>query len=74
MALLKSSDSSAGGQALARGAWAEARAAFETELRIAEMPGALEGLGKNAAWWLDLTDLVFDSRERSQATRRIKIR
>jgi LuxR family maltose regulon positive regulatory protein len=54
----------AGDEALARGAWAEARAAFEAALRIQEIPEALEGLG-TAAWWLDLTDLVFDSRERA---------
>ena len=54
----------AGDEALARGAWAEARSAFEQALRIQEFPEALEGLGI-AAWWLDLADLVFDSRERS---------
>ena len=53
-----------GDQALARGAWAEARGAFEAVLRIREIPEALEGLG-TAAWWLDLADLVFDSRERA---------
>jgi DNA-binding NarL/FixJ family response regulator len=53
-----------GDEALARGAWAEARVAFEQALRIQEFPEALEGLGI-AAWWLDLGDLVFDSRERS---------
>ncbi len=64
MLLVNSPDWSAGDQALARGAWTEAREAFETELRTAELPEALEGLG-TAAWWLDLTDLVFDSRERA---------
>lgn len=54
----------AGDDALARGAWAEAREAFETALGDRELPEALEGLGK-AAWWLDLSDLVFDSRERA---------
>ena len=53
-----------GDQALARGAWAEARGAFEAVLQIREIPEALEGLG-TAAWWLDLADLVFDSRERA---------
>jgi hypothetical protein len=53
-----------GDEALARGAWAEARGAFEAVLRIREIPEALEGLG-TAAWWLDLADLVFDSRERA---------
>ena len=54
----------AGDDALARGAWAEAREAFERALGDRELPEALEGLG-NAAWWLDLSDLVFDSRERA---------
>ena len=54
----------AGNEALARGAWPEARAAFEEALRIREVPEALEGLG-TAAWWLDLADLVFDARERA---------
>ena len=53
-----------GDEALERGAWAEARAAFEAARRIREIPEALEGLGK-AAWWLDLADLVFDARERA---------
>src|SRR6201996_298596 len=51
-------------EALLRGAWAESRSAFETALSIRESPEALEGLG-TAAWWLDLADLVFDSRERA---------
>jgi LuxR family transcriptional regulator, maltose regulon positive regulatory protein len=55
---------SAGDEALLRGAWAEARAAFETALQAQELPEAFEGLG-TAAWWLDLADLVFDSRERA---------
>jgi DNA-binding CsgD family transcriptional regulator len=50
--------------ALLRGAWAEARTAFEAALRVREFPEALEGLGI-AAWWLDMADLVFDSRERA---------
>jgi DNA-binding CsgD family transcriptional regulator len=50
--------------ALIRGAWAESRSAFEAALKIRESPEALEGLG-TAAWWLDLADLVFDSRERA---------
>jgi LuxR family transcriptional regulator, maltose regulon positive regulatory protein len=53
-----------GDEALARGAWAEARTAFEETLRVREAPEALEGLG-TAAWWLDSADLVFDSRERA---------
>ncbi|HEY1902687.1 MAG TPA: LuxR C-terminal-related transcriptional regulator [Terracidiphilus sp.] len=54
----------AGDDALARGAWLEAREAFEKALDTHELPEALEGLGI-AAWWLDLADLVFDSRERA---------
>jgi LuxR family transcriptional regulator, maltose regulon positive regulatory protein len=54
----------AGDNALVRGAWAEAREEFEKSLRTDELPEALEGLG-SAAWWLDLADLVFDSRERA---------
>lgn len=50
--------------ALARGAWAEARDAFEAALRERETADALEGLGL-AAWWLDLCDVVFDTRERA---------
>lgn len=51
-------------EALKRGAWADARAAFEAALQVHESPEALEGLG-TAAWWLDLADLVFESRERA---------
>jgi len=54
----------AGRDALARGAWTEARDAFDAALREAEIPEALEGLGL-AGWWLDLADVVFDSRERA---------
>ena len=53
-----------GNAALARGAWTEARAAFETALAVRESPEALEGLGM-AAWWLDLADMLFDARERA---------
>jgi DNA-binding NarL/FixJ family response regulator len=53
-----------GDDALARGAWTEAQEAFERALSVRELPEALEGLG-SAAWWLDLADLVFDSRERA---------
>ena len=55
---------SAGQAALARGNWEEAKAAFEAALAAEETPEALEGLGL-AAWWLDLADVVFDSRERA---------
>jgi DNA-binding NarL/FixJ family response regulator len=54
----------AGDEALARGDWETARAAFEQALRARESPEALEGLGL-AAWWLDLADVVFDARERA---------
>jgi DNA-binding CsgD family transcriptional regulator len=53
-----------GDEALTRGAWAEARQAFETALAARESPEALEGLGI-AAWWLDLADVMFDARERA---------
>src|SRR5262245_59463937 len=53
-----------GEAALRRGAWAEARAAFEASLAERETPEALEGLGV-AAWWLDLADVLFDARERA---------
>lgn len=64
MFLQKPTGCVAGDEALARGAWAEAREAFEAALNIAETPESLEGLG-NAAWWLDMGDLVFDARERA---------
>src|SRR5712691_8226518 len=51
-------------EALARGEWEIARNAFEAALRERESPEALEGLGL-AGWWLDLADVVFDSRERA---------
>lgn len=57
-------ESLSGDDALARGAWDEARVAFEAALRISEDPESLEGLGL-AAWWLDLVDVVFDARERA---------
>jgi hypothetical protein len=62
MASTRPSECLAADDALARGAWAEAREAFEEALGVREIPEALEGLG-NAAWWLDLADLVFNSRE-----------
>lgn len=55
---------SAGQEALRRGAWAEAREAFAAALAVEETPEAREGLAL-AAWWLDLADLVFASRERA---------
>jgi DNA-binding CsgD family transcriptional regulator/tetratricopeptide (TPR) repeat protein len=54
----------AGRAALRRGDWQAARRSFELSLRTEEHPEALEGLGL-AAWWLDLTDVVFDARERA---------
>lgn len=54
----------AGGDALARGAWREARAAFEAALALGESPEALEGLGA-AAWWLGDGPTVFDARSRA---------
>src|SRR5215204_7124022 len=54
----------AGHGALARGAWAEARASFEAALVEEETAEALEGLSW-AAWWLDDVDTCFDARERA---------
>ena len=53
-----------GEEALTRGAWAEAREAFEEAIQVHELPELLEGLGI-AAWWLDRAELVFDARERA---------
>jgi DNA-binding NarL/FixJ family response regulator len=53
-----------GAAALARGDWHAAQRAFEQDLARGESPEALEGLGL-AAWWLDLAEIVFDSRERA---------
>jgi hypothetical protein len=64
MPSLKTPERLAGDDALARGAWIEAGDAFDADLRRHETPEALEGLGL-AAWWLDLADRVFDSRERA---------
>jgi DNA-binding NarL/FixJ family response regulator len=57
-------DCAAGDDCVVRGAWPEARAAYEEALRERESPEALEGLGM-AAWWLDVADVVFDARERA---------
>jgi LuxR family maltose regulon positive regulatory protein len=54
----------AGDAALVRGAWEEARQAYSAILAAHDSPEALEGLG-SAAWWLDLADVVIDSRERA---------
>src|SRR5262249_6668583 len=56
-------DCAEGDAALGRGAWGEARAAFDAALAARESPEALEGLAL-AAWWLDLADVLFDARER----------
>jgi DNA-binding NarL/FixJ family response regulator len=57
-------DLTAGRAALEAGAWHEAQRAFERQLAVEETPEALEGLGL-AAWWLNLAEVVFDSRERA---------
>jgi len=57
-------DCTAGDELLSRGAWSDARAAFEAALRDRESPEALEGLGL-AAWWLDDADATFAARERA---------
>ena len=57
-------DLNAGRAALDAGEWQTARRAFERGLAVEETPEALEGLGL-AAWWLDLAEVVFDSRERA---------
>ena len=57
-------DLTAGRVALEAGAWQEAQHAFERVLAIENTPEALEGLGL-AAWWLNLAEVVFDSRERA---------
>jgi hypothetical protein len=52
----------AGRQALARGAWGEARACFEAALEGEATPEALEGLSWSA-WWFDDARAVFGARE-----------
>ncbi|HEX5881418.1 MAG TPA: hypothetical protein VF468_24340 [Actinomycetota bacterium] len=54
----------AGHDALARGAWEEARESFQAALRDRETSGALEGLSW-AAWWLNDPEVVFATRERA---------
>jgi LuxR family transcriptional regulator, maltose regulon positive regulatory protein len=53
-----------GGEALRRGAWAEAREHFEAALHERETPQALEGLGMAAQWLVD-RETVFVARERA---------
>ncbi|MCI0622063.1 MAG: hypothetical protein L0387_10410 [Acidobacteria bacterium] len=55
---------SAGREALARGAWEEARACFEAALSHEETPEALEGLGWAAAWLEDGATAI-EARERA---------
>ena len=50
--------------AIARGAWAEARAIFEEELKARESVDALEGLSW-AAWWVEDVSTCIDARERA---------
>lgn len=57
-------DVASGYHAVARGAWADARAEFERALGRAETPEAYEGLGL-AAWWLDDVTTTFDARRRA---------
>ena len=64
MSVLQPRDCLSARDALDRGAWEDARAAFQAELAQAESPEALEGLGLTG-WWLDLAESVFDSRERA---------
>jgi ATP/maltotriose-dependent transcriptional regulator MalT len=64
MADLATSRLEAGAEALRRGAWAEARVAFEAALAEAESSEALEGLGTAAEWLVDAGTL-FDARERA---------
>jgi LuxR family maltose regulon positive regulatory protein len=55
-----------GEAALGRGAWEEARAAFDRAVAAGAGPRALEGLA-TAAFFLDEGPLVFDARERAYA-------
>jgi LuxR family transcriptional regulator, maltose regulon positive regulatory protein len=55
-----------GEAALQRGAWEQARVAFERAVATAAGPDAFEGLA-TAAWFLDEVPLVFDARERAYA-------
>ena len=53
-----------GNAALARGAWAEARAIFEQQLKAHESVDALVGLSW-AAWWVEDVPTCIDARERA---------
>lgn len=61
---MRSDRLTAGGEALLRGAWAEARSCFEAVLADGESPEALEGLGTAAEWLVD-ADTLFGARERA---------
>jgi ATP/maltotriose-dependent transcriptional regulator MalT len=54
----------AGREALARGAWAQARDHFEAELAAEETAAALEGLSWSF-WWLGEEAATFEARERA---------
>jgi DNA-binding NarL/FixJ family response regulator len=56
----------AGYEALAAGAWEEARAAFEAALEASDDPEALDGLGR-AYWWLRDSEKAVVNRERAYA-------
>ncbi len=57
------------GQALATGAWNEARRSYERALEFGESADALEGLAV-AAWWQDDVDAAIAARERAFVIRR----
>jgi DNA-binding NarL/FixJ family response regulator len=57
-------DIAAGSEALARGAWDEARVHFERALARIDSAEAYEGLGV-AAWWLEDVSTTFDARRRA---------
>lgn len=54
----------AGQAALARAAWAEARASFETAAAAEDSPEAWEGVSR-AAWWEGDQEATFSARERA---------
>lgn len=61
----------AGHDALRRGDWDEARAAFAAALREEETPEALEGLG-TAAFWLEDATAAINARERAYRLYRVR--